>query len=95
VAVKGKSHAVKVYELVGFRKLMSHETISFYSIYERAFNELCQGNFLNAIEGFKTFTRGLGMQKDPATVKHLAACYLYQANPPGSEWTYSTQLDEK
>ena len=91
--MKGKTQPVRVYELVGFRKLMPIEHISAYSIYERAFEEFSRGNYNAAEEGFAVFLRLLGT--DAVAARHLDEVRVLIRSPPDQGWTCVKQLDEK
>lgn len=53
VAVKGKSKAVRVYELLDLRKSQSAEEAQAYAIYQEAFDALERGEIDVALRGFQ------------------------------------------
>jgi hypothetical protein len=93
VAVKGKTRAVCVHELIGFRKMMPADRLSAYAIYDRAFEEYTRGNFQAAMEGFRVCLKALG-DKDFVTAIHLERCKTLLENPPSS-WSCVIHLEEK
>jgi adenylate cyclase len=94
VKVKGKQKAVKVYELVGFRKLMTKEMIHAYLIYEEAYDLYIRKDFLTASDKFEKFIKVLGKDDVPAR-KHLQTCQQLIQNPPDETWNGIVLLDEK
>jgi adenylate cyclase len=79
VAVKGKSKAVRIYELLG-RKGEAGGMRETVAAYEKAFAACCRREFANAIE---ILERQAG---DGPSVKLLARCRAYLAEPPPSDW---------
>lgn len=94
VAVKGKTRAVRVHELVGFRKLIAAERLSAYSIYDRAFEEYVRGNFQAAAEGFNVCAKAFG-DKDTVTLMHRDRCLRLAANPPTEDWNCTVHIEDK
>lgn len=97
VAVKGKTKATKIYELIGFRKLTSQSDINYIKLYETSFNQMCEGKFMEASSGFRSFLTVAGNAQDVTTLRHLRLCQEMITRAPSSRigWTYCTILEEK
>jgi adenylate cyclase len=94
VAVKGKTRPVKIYELVGFRKLIGLDVQQAILVYERAFESLCRRDFDVAINGFRDYL--VIVPEDKASLIHIATCKRLQLEAKfESEWTYFIALEEK
>jgi adenylate cyclase len=93
VRVKGKVKSVKIYELIGFKKLMQQDDIFCFSLYDRAFESFYNGNYIIAQKGFQIFLKS--HPNDKAAKYFLELCAKYITEPPPSGWKYVVILDEK
>lgn len=79
VAVKGKSQAIQIYELLGAKgeAVEMRETVAEY---EKAFAAYSARDFAGAIETLS------GQQSDAPSLTLLARCRVYLQEPPPNEW---------
>lgn len=96
VRMKGKSLPIKVYELVGFRRLMAKSIVEAYEIYEAGFEEYCLGNFVTAANHFERFLRIVNVVDKAAIDKFTICNKLRQLTPrERADWTPIITMCEK
>ncbi len=93
VAVKGKTRCVKIYELIGFRKLVSAERQSALDVYDQAFDAMLGRDFEGAIRGFKEYLERI--PDDVPAKMHLQTSERLLNYPPSPDWSYSVIMEEK
>jgi adenylate cyclase len=79
VAVKGKTGAIKIYELLGEKNSADHQR-EMITTYERAFEAYAACDFDEAIELLET------NDGDPPSAALLDRCRGYQKVPPPADW---------
>ena len=84
VAVKGKTAAVQVYELLGLKDEPSKDADELADMAVQALALYRGRKWEGAIHGFEQILR-LRPGDGPAELL-LARCRIYQENPPGAEW---------
>lgn len=94
IKVKGKSKAVKVYNVYGFADdEIDKSSIDYYSIYDEALKYYLQQDFEAAQ---KLFTEALRLRNDDLASKEFLNRIAYlKENPPGDDWDGSTALLKK
>ncbi|KAI3647371.1 hypothetical protein MP228_007592 [Amoeboaphelidium protococcarum] len=92
VMVRGKSTPVKVYELVGFRKLMKDSTLQAYNAYELAFDAFTNGQFKEALYGFEMFSNYI--PKDQVVLQKIETCRNFISRRPSS-WNPIVHIESK
>lgn len=80
LAVKGKTAAVRVYEVMGRLSAASPEVIRRKVSFEKALALFLQRRFLEAASTFRLW------QDDPAARFYLRLANLYAGNPPPPDW---------
>ena len=93
VAVKGKSEAVLVYELIGLRGEVSRGNEQFAELCTQALMSYSKQEWSRAIGLFEK-ALALRPQDLPATML-MARCNMYQSRPPGEEWDRVHRIDTK
>jgi adenylate cyclase len=89
VAVKGKSQAIDVYELLGARDGMDPARLAAARAYERAFASYLERDFAGAIAELER------IPADPPSERLLARCRALALAPPPSEWVGVYVASEK
>lgn len=84
VAVKGKSEAIRIYELVGEKGKVSSEQIAFIEKFESAVEAYRKQNWDAAESDLKA---ALAMREDEACHLFLKRIAEYRVNPPGAGWS--------
>ena len=93
VTVKGKSHHVKVYELVGFRKLMPQTQVDACDIYAQGFDHWVEGKFDRAAEYFRQYLH-MSDRPDKAAMDKMIECFK-RSTLSSVQWSPIVVLDEK
>jgi hypothetical protein len=96
VAVKGKAKAVKVYELIGFRKLMAETALRAVEEYSSAFAAFVEGDFQSALFGFESYLLHFD-PLDRVAKDHLQCCkeQLKTCGTRDTGWNCTVVLDDK
>jgi adenylate cyclase len=93
VRVKGKEHAVPIYELLGRAGQVAGDTLD----YARAFGEAValfqQRQWQGALDSFRTCHQR--RPDDLAAEKYIEATAVLLAGPPDEDWTGAIELKEK
>jgi len=93
VAVKGKSEAVLVYELLGMKGETSHTNEEFAELCATALASYSKQEWTRSIE---LFERALAIKPQDLPVTMLMSrCNLYQSRPPGDDWDRVHRIDNK
>ena len=93
IKVKGKRHAVTVYELVGIKGEVSEEKQELLKIYEKGITEYKKQDWKNAEEIFKSALKK--MPEDGPIKLYLTRVREFIKNPPPKEWDGSFEYDTK
>lgn len=93
VRVKGRQHAVRIYEPLGFPNTTSVERIAFARAYEEAFSLYQSRAFLDAIE--KLFELQKKYPEDISVLRLLKICQHYLHIAPPENWDGVSQIAEK
>ena len=94
IKVKGKTKAVKVYEVCGFASdSFTNEDLEYYKIYEEAFNLYLKRNFSKSKE---LFQHSLNLRlNDPASLQMLSRIKDFEEQVLDENWDGSIALLEK
>jgi adenylate cyclase len=84
VAVKGKSRAVLVHELLGEREGADENVLQAITKYTTALDHYRARRFTEAIAAFSEALAGFG--EDGASTLMIARCRAYEASPPPDGW---------
>lgn len=93
VRVRGKTEAVKIYELIGFKKAMqkgdarlmvSNAQVEYVELFTKAFNQYIDHHWADAIKIFDDLITKFG--EDKVINLYVDRCKHYQKNPPGKDW---------
>lgn len=98
VAVKGKSKAVKIFELVAQTKgdnslLPSDEQIEYCHNFDRAYKLFLTRQWEEALESFKKITPPKHLDKSVSL--YILRCKQFLVEPPSREWDGTVVLTEK
>lgn len=94
VQVKGKEEAITVYDVFNAdAKLIREAKLKTLERYGEALASYKQGRWDDAICLFHELESQL--PNDRVISIYLQRCYVFKANPPGTEWSGITRLDEK
>ncbi|MBN2124931.1 MAG: adenylate/guanylate cyclase domain-containing protein, partial [Deltaproteobacteria bacterium] len=92
VRVKGKSHAVKVYELQQKKGDLHENQYQVNELFAKGREYLIQRDWRNARICFE---RGLSLQKEDGPCQlYIARCLQFEKNPPGPEWDCAVSLEK-
>ena len=83
VAVKGKTEAIGIYEIVGVKRLVPEEVQDFIGLYEEALVYYSRGDFQKAL---KRFQECLNIREDQASEIFLDRCIDYLNKAPDPDW---------
>ena len=93
VAVKGRAHAVTVYELVGLRAEVTPEARQATELYAAGLERFLARRFDEALARFEQV---LKLHPDDEPARQLSArCAALLAMPPSDDWDGTVRLDEK
>ncbi len=99
IQVKGKSNAVKVYEVYGeTRETLDSDEVKYYETYDQAFNQYLERNFDLALQKFKealALKRENGFDKDLASQKMIDRIEKLDLKNLPSDWDGSIALTSK
>ena len=93
IKVKGKQHAVTVYELVGIKGEVSEEKQELLKIYEKGITEYKKQDWKKAEEIFKSALKKI--PEDGPIKLYLTRVREFIKNPPPKEWDGSFEYDTK
>ena len=93
VAVKGKSKAVNIYELLGREGQLPQGDARFAKKYEEAL-ELFQEKEFNTAKSVALHLRSL-RSDDASVLRLIACCEDFLENPPPEDWDGATRLNKK
>lgn len=94
VAVKGKTQAVKVYELLDTVEEASPSLLMQVSIWNMSYKHYCDGKFASAATGFKSWLCAYPDDQHAASL--LKQCSEHLINPPDKlHWSPAVILEEK
>lgn len=94
VAVKGKSRAVLVHELIGERKGASAEQLAGVASYREALELYRARRWDEAIAGFERAREAFGGEDPPSAVM-IERCRAFAAEPPAADWDGSSARTTK
>ena len=92
VVVKGKSKAVRIYELLGKKEDFGHLEED-CNLFKRAFEQYLRRHFKGAIAMFEAY-----LQKHPgdkAALRHINTCRDFIHTPPPPTWNGAAHVEEK
>lgn len=84
VAVKGKSEAIRIYELAGEKGEVDATTLTFISLFESGLDEYRKQSWEKAEQYFRN---ALAKKEDEACHLFLSRIAEYRNSPPPSSWT--------
>ena len=93
VRVKGKEEAVKIYELIAFKKAVlkgdaglmpSKAQVDYCEMFEKGFNYYIDHHWADATKIFKEMITQFG--EDKVLNLYIDRCMYYKKNPPGKDW---------
>ncbi len=91
--VKGKTHAVDVFELLAEKNNCDDNTLEFAETFGRGFKAYCDRNFPAAIE---LFARAMEFRPDDMLSEHYRVqAEDFVASPPEPEWQGILKLETK
>lgn len=93
VKVKGKSEAIRVYELLGLKGETAPALLEKARLFERGLSEFRSRKFTEAVATFESVVLKHG--KDHACENYLERCENYLKTPPPPDWDGSNALTEK
>lgn len=93
VAVKGKSKAVRIYELIKKSHMAQPEEEANCKLFKRAFENYLRRDFKDAISLFQEYLNAV--PGDKAAKLHINNCQKFIASPPPSSWTGVARYEEK
>lgn len=93
VAVKGKSMAVRIFELIKRKHLATPKDVDNASLFQRAFESYLRREFTAAIELFEIYLKAF--PTDKATKHHIESCQNFLVTPPPPNWNGVAKLEEK
>jgi adenylate cyclase len=93
IAVKGKSQATDLYEVLGLEGAVSAELASAAKVYEEALDAYLARNFDNALSMFERAAQK--RPNDKAASVLIARCRRYQITPPPADWTGVSAMESK
>ncbi len=92
VKVKGKSEAIRVYELLGLKGETDQALLEKAKLFEHALGTFRSRRFAEARTEFQLI---MAKQPDHACENYLERCENYLENPPSPDWDGSNALTEK
>ncbi len=93
VAVKGRTGAVDVFELLGRRSDVSEEVRAYSARFEAALADYQSRDFQGALDGLVELAKE--RRDDPAVQRLSRLCRTYLATPPGEDWDGVARLTRK
>ena len=93
VAVKGRTHATRIYELMAYREQATAPQIRLAEGYGQALHLYLAREFAGAVAAVAALLQEF--PADPPALRLLAQCQELQAHPPAAEWNGVTILHEK
>jgi len=93
VKVKGKSEAIRVYELLGLKGETEPALVEKARLFETGLTHFRERRFEEAIAVFRGVAGTFG--EDHACEKYIARCELYLKEAPPADWDGSHALTEK
>jgi adenylate cyclase len=91
--VKGKTHTVPVYELMGLRGKVPREQIERAEVFAAGVGLYREAQWAACIRHFEGYMQAYG--EDLGAQRYIRVCQQYRAQPPPGEWTGALELTEK
>ena len=93
VAVKGKSKAVRIYELIKKKHMAQPHEIEACNLFKRGFERYVRREFSQAIELFQEYLREV--PGDHAALYRIEVCEKFLKTPPPPGWSGVAKVEEK